>query len=288
MGHGQMLRVSKVDEWLHHAPTRPDLSTRGDCVIIRSGQGCDGKQGASLAPGVSNRPPGAQALRLHLVMIPARSRGVPHYHDGHESAIYAVSGETEVWHGKGLVERTAVRAGDFMYIPPGTPHLAVNRADVTAIAVIARADPSETERVVVVELPRHLAELLSFPIAVQELPRTPAPASRGDAVNPARRRWFLLRRRHPRGLSPPIPPDSLQCGRGSRWCSSGNRGHPGATAIRRLRGAGRRRPGGGRRRPGRCGEPGASISRGDEQASPGRGHPGSRPWRAGTGASTPR
>ena len=163
-----MLRVSKVDEWLHHAPTRPDLSTRGDCVIIRSGQGCDGEQGASLVPGVSNRSAGAQALRLHLVMIPARSRGVPHYHDGHESAIYAVSGETEVWHGKGLVERTAVRAGDFMYIPPGTPHLAVNRADVTAIAVIARADPSETERVVVVELPRHLAELLSFPIAVQE------------------------------------------------------------------------------------------------------------------------
>jgi hypothetical protein len=118
-------------------------------------------------------------------MIPARTRGMPHYHDGHESAIYAVSGETEVWHGKGLASRTVVRAGDFMYIPPGIPHLAVNRADVTAIAVIARTDPSETERVVVVELPRHLAELLSFPIAVQELPRIPAPASRGDAVNPA-------------------------------------------------------------------------------------------------------
>jgi len=168
MGYGQMLRVSKVDEWLHPSPTRPDLSTRGDCVIIRAGNGRDGKQGASLASGVSNRSPGAQALRLHLVMIPARTRGIPHFHDGHESAIYAVSGETEVWHGKGLVTKTVVRAGDFMYIPPGTPHLAVNRADVTAIAVIARTDPSETERVVVVELPQHLAELLSFPIAVRE------------------------------------------------------------------------------------------------------------------------
>src|SRR5215468_6431458 len=287
MGHGQMLRVSKAEEWLHRAPTRPDLSTRGDCVIIRSGQADDGKQGAGRTPGVSNRSAGAQGLRLHLVMIPARTRGMPHYHDGHESAIYAVSGETEVWHGKGLVKRTVVRAGDFMYIPPGTPHLAVNRNDVTAIAVIAHTDPSEIERVVVVELPRHLAELVSFPIAVQELPPAPAPASRGDAVNPARRRWCLLRRWHPRGLSPPSSPDSLHCGRGSRWCSSGNRGHPGVLAIRRLRGAGRRRPGGGRRRPGRCGVPGASISRGDEQASPGRGHPGSRPLRAGTGAATP-
>jgi uncharacterized RmlC-like cupin family protein len=163
-----MLRVSKVDEWLHPSPTRPDLSTRGDCVIIRAGNGRDGTQGASLASGVGNRSAGAQALRLHLVMIPAHTRGIPHFHDGHESAIYAVSGETEVWHGKGLVTKTVVRAGDFMYIPPGTPHLAVNRADVTAIAVIARTDPSETERVVVVELPQHLAELLSFPIAVRE------------------------------------------------------------------------------------------------------------------------
>jgi uncharacterized RmlC-like cupin family protein len=179
-----MLRVSKVEEWPHRAPTRPNLSTRGDCVIIRSSQADDGKQGTGLTSGVSNRSADAQALRLHLVMIPARTRGMPHYHDGHESAIYAVSGETEVWHGKGLVKQTVVRAGDFMYIPPGTPHLAVNRNDVTAIAVIARTDPPETEGVVVVELPRHLAELLSFPVAVQDLPRTPAPASRGDAVEP--------------------------------------------------------------------------------------------------------
>jgi len=183
MGHDQMLRVSKVDDWLHRAPTRPDMATHGNCVIVRSGDNYDGRQGVALAAGISSQTAGSRALCLHLVMIPARSRGVPHYHDGHESAIYAVSGETEVWHGKGLVTKTVVRAGDFMYIPPGTPHLAVNRADVTAIAVIARTDPSETERVVVVELPRHLAELLSFPIAVQELPKNPRarlPRGRGE------------------------------------------------------------------------------------------------------------
>ena len=101
-------------------------------------------------------------------MIPPGSRGMPHFHDGHETAIYTVSGQTEVWHGHGLVKRTVVRAGDFMYIPPGTPHLPVNRGDVTAIAVVARTDPTETESRVVVELPRHLADLLNLPIAVQE------------------------------------------------------------------------------------------------------------------------
>ena len=163
-----MLRVSKVEEWLRRAPTRPDLSTHGDCVVIRSANRCAGKQGVSLTSGVSSQSAGAQALCLHLVMIPPGTRGMPHYHAGHESAVYTVSGETEVWHGAGLVKRTVVRAGDFMYIPPGTPHLPVNRGDVTAIALVARTDPAEQESVVVVELPRHLAGLLSFPIAVQE------------------------------------------------------------------------------------------------------------------------
>jgi uncharacterized RmlC-like cupin family protein len=163
-----MLRVSKVDDWLHRAPTRPDISTHGDVVIVRSGQNYDGKQGVSLSSGVTRQSAGAHALCLHLVMIPPGTRGMPHFHAGHESAIYTVSGETEVWHGDGLLKRTVVRAGDFMYVPPGIPHLPVNRSDVMTIAVVARTDPQEQESVVVVELPRHLADLLSLPIAVQE------------------------------------------------------------------------------------------------------------------------
>ncbi len=167
MGHGQMLRVSKVDEWLHRVPARPSLRTQGDCVIIRASRRYDAL-GASLTPGVSSQSAGARALSLHLVMIPPGTRGMPHFHAGHESAVYTLSGETEIWHGAGLVKRTVVRAGDFIYIPPGTPHLPVNRGDVTAIAVVARTDPAEQERSVVVELPRHLAGLLSLPVAVQD------------------------------------------------------------------------------------------------------------------------
>jgi len=163
-----MLRVSKVDEWLRRAPTRPNMSTHGDCVIIRSADGLGDAQGIGLSSGVTSQSAGAQGLCLNLVMIPPGSRGMPHFHDGHETAIYTVSGQTEVWHGDGLVKRTVVRAGDFMYIPPGTPHLPVNRGDVTAIAVVARTDPTETESRVVMELPRHLADLLNLPIAVQE------------------------------------------------------------------------------------------------------------------------
>jgi uncharacterized RmlC-like cupin family protein len=163
-----MLRVSKVEDWLRRTPTRPGFAARGDCVVIRSARRYDGKQGVSLASGVSSATAGARALCLHVVMIPPGTRGMPHRHEGHESAIYTVSGETEVWHGAGLAKRTVVRAGDFMYIPPGVPHLPVNRSDVMSIAVVARTDPDEQESVVAVELPRHLAGLLSLPVAVRE------------------------------------------------------------------------------------------------------------------------
>jgi uncharacterized RmlC-like cupin family protein len=137
----------------------------GEVIIIRAGGTYDGKQGMSLAAGVSSRSAGARALCLHVVTIPPGTRGIPHLHDGHESAIYAVSGQTEVWHGTGLRQRSLVTAGDFIYIPPGTPHLPVNRGGVTALAVVARTDPHEQESVVTLSLPPHLAELNAFPVA---------------------------------------------------------------------------------------------------------------------------
>jgi uncharacterized RmlC-like cupin family protein len=122
-------------------------------------------------------------------MIPPGTRGTPHLHPGHETAGYVVSGEAELWHGAGLVRRSVVRAGDFIYIPPGTPHLAVNRGDVTSIAVMARPRQEGTRHEdsgqgdsgqgdsgqegtghadqagsVTVEFPSHLAGLLSYPV----------------------------------------------------------------------------------------------------------------------------
>src|SRR5258705_13962751 len=164
MGYGQMLRVSDVWERALHTPASA-AARSGEVIVIRSGGSYDGKQGMRLATGVSSRSAGAQALCLHLVTIPPGTRGVPHLHEGHESAIYTVSGETEVWYGEGLMQRTVVRAGDFMYVPPGIPHLPVNRSDVVTVAVVARTDPQEQESVITMSLPPHLAELDDFPVA---------------------------------------------------------------------------------------------------------------------------
>jgi uncharacterized RmlC-like cupin family protein len=178
MGHGQMLRVSMVNGWLNRPrgtePARPGMRVHGTRVqdprvqkhgvIIRGhGEGC-GRSVGEQRPGGSGPSSGAHALRLHLAMIPPGTRGMPHYHADRETAVYVVSGEADVWHGPGLAQRSAVRAGDFIYIPPGAPHLAVNRGDVTSIAVIARTDPADQPGAVVIELPRHLSGLSSYPV----------------------------------------------------------------------------------------------------------------------------
>jgi uncharacterized RmlC-like cupin family protein len=136
------------------------------CVIIRTGEGYDGKQGVSLSAGVSRASAGSQALCMHVLTIPPGTRGTPHLHEGHETAIYIAEGEVEVWHGPGLAMRTLLRAGDFLYVPPGTPHLPVNRSASPVVAVLARTDPAEQESVVVLDLPPRLVSVLAgFSIA---------------------------------------------------------------------------------------------------------------------------
>ena len=143
----------------------PNAAMKTGCVVIRGGQTYDGKQGVSLAAGVSETSARSRALCLHVLTIPPGTRGRPHLHDGHETAIYVAAGEVEVWHGTGLVGRAVLRAGDFLYVPPGTPHLPVNRGVTPMVAVVAHTDPAEQESVLVFELPPHLNGLRGMAVA---------------------------------------------------------------------------------------------------------------------------
>jgi uncharacterized RmlC-like cupin family protein len=142
-----------------------EQGTDGGCVVIRTDDSYDGKQGVSLSTGISRGSAGSQALCMHLLTIPPGTRGTPHLHEGHETAIYIADGEVEVWHGPGLALRSMLHAGDFLYVPPG-PHLPVNRSASPMTAVVARTDPAEQESVVVLDLPPLLAGALAgFPVA---------------------------------------------------------------------------------------------------------------------------
>jgi uncharacterized RmlC-like cupin family protein len=118
-------------------------------IVSGSDNSYQGKQGPAYFAGISAQNTGAQHLCLHVLVLPPGGRAVPHLHENHESAIYLIEGEAEVWWGEGLAEHGTMDAGDFMYIPPGVPHLPVNRSTTReARAVVARTDPNEQESVV--------------------------------------------------------------------------------------------------------------------------------------------
>lgn len=123
-----------------------------DCVVIRSNARYEGKQGLTYDVGIFAGNTGAQAICMHALSIPPGGRANAHYHAGHESAIYVLSGEAGMWYGEGLKEHLTVRAGDYLYIPAGMPHLPYNLSETEpCIAVIARTDPNEQESVVLID-----------------------------------------------------------------------------------------------------------------------------------------
>ena len=119
------------------------------CRVIRSVESYEGKQGPTYAGGVSAESVGAQAIWLGMIRMPPGGRTKAHLHEGHETAMYIVSGEVDLWYGEGLREHEVARAGDYLYIPAGVSHVAVNRSRTDPVVVVgARTDPNEQESVV--------------------------------------------------------------------------------------------------------------------------------------------
>ncbi|WP_405978759.1 cupin domain-containing protein [Streptomyces sp. NBC_00158] len=135
-----------------------------ECAVVRSG-GYEGVQGGSFGAGISAQSAGAQGLCLHRLVMPAGSRGRPHLHEGHESAIFVQSGEVEVWHGEDFARHLVLRAGEYLYIPADTPHMPVNTGTEDMVCLVARTDPDEQEGVRLLPLPERLAALVgSLPV----------------------------------------------------------------------------------------------------------------------------
>ena len=138
----------------------------GKCVLIRAGQDSEGMTGVRYAAGVSAGSAGASGLCMELATLPPGGRARAHLHRDHESAAYVVEGAFVFWFGERLEERLVAKAGDFLYIPSGMPHLPANAsATEPAIAVLARTDPEENESA----LP--LPELDSLPHLDDRTPR---------------------------------------------------------------------------------------------------------------------
>jgi uncharacterized RmlC-like cupin family protein len=117
--------------------------------VIRPDRTPTGRQQLSYFLGVSGETCGSTGLAMHLVVVPPGASAAPHYHDGYETAIYQLEGLVETRYGPGLEQSIVTEAGDFLFVPPGVPHQAVNLSQTEpAVAIIARNDANEQERVV--------------------------------------------------------------------------------------------------------------------------------------------
>jgi uncharacterized RmlC-like cupin family protein len=119
------------------------------CQVISAVTHYHGKQGLDYGAVISAQTVGSSGLCMHFITIPPGGKAKAHFHDNHETAIYVLKGHAAMWYGKNLEEHLEVRAGDFLYIPAGVPHLPYNASQVeSAVAVLARTDPNEQESVV--------------------------------------------------------------------------------------------------------------------------------------------
>ncbi|HYD94442.1 MAG TPA: cupin domain-containing protein [Noviherbaspirillum sp.] len=98
--------------------------------------------------GISGDTVNASGLSMHLVVIPPGARAEPHIHIGYETGIYVLEGTVCTRWGPSLEHETISRAGEFLFVPPGVPHEAINlSADMPARAVVARNHPAEQDLV---------------------------------------------------------------------------------------------------------------------------------------------
>jgi uncharacterized RmlC-like cupin family protein len=119
------------------------------CTVVRAGEAYTGKQNLAYFSGISAETAGAHGLCMHLLTIPPGGRAKAHLHLNHESTIYVISGEAVMWYDDRLGKELFIRAGDFLYIPAGVPHLPANLSSTEpATAIVARTDPNEQESVV--------------------------------------------------------------------------------------------------------------------------------------------
>ena len=123
---------------------------RGSRYVVKGSQPYTSAQGPVYAPGISAETVGAASLFLGVVTLAAGQRTKAHVHARHESAFYMLSGEeVELWTGPQLQDCSVAQPGDYLFIPAGMPHVAVNRsASQPAVFIGARNEATAQESVV--------------------------------------------------------------------------------------------------------------------------------------------
>lgn len=130
-----------TDEW--HAPLRhlpaADMSTD-------TGQ----TGGMTRREAISGKTAGSEKVWMGQTHVGPRTASANHHHGDSETAIYVVSGHPVfVFAENGREVRLTPEPGDYVFVPPFTPHREENPGEDEAVVVIARS----SQEAIVVNLP---------------------------------------------------------------------------------------------------------------------------------------
>lgn len=132
------------DDW--HQPLR---HVRADALSPDTGQ----TPGMDRREAISARTVGAERIWMGETRVAPQTASGNHHHGESETAIYVVSGTPEfvfLDEASGEEIRLRPQPGDYVFVPPWTPHREENNSpDTEAVVVIARS----TQEAVVVNLP---------------------------------------------------------------------------------------------------------------------------------------
>ncbi|WP_347059891.1 cupin domain-containing protein [Blastococcus sp. HT6-30] len=137
-----------TDHW--HAPLR---HVRAAELSTDTGQ----SSGMTRREAVSGKSVGAEKVWMGEAHVAAGTASANHHHGDSETGIYVVSGRPVfVFARDGEEVRLTPEPGDYVFVPPWTPHREENPGDEEAVVVLAR---SSQEAVVVNLAPGSLTEL---------------------------------------------------------------------------------------------------------------------------------
>jgi uncharacterized RmlC-like cupin family protein len=122
--------------------------------VIRASGDCRQWNGIRYKLGMSGKNVGAKALSMNVATIPPGGVAAAHIHDGFEVMLYILEGRVRHEYGDGLRKSVENAAGDFIFIEPGVPHEVFNMSKTEpVVAVVARSDASEWDRIIPYERP---------------------------------------------------------------------------------------------------------------------------------------
>jgi len=97
----------------------------------------------SRATAIAGDTCGSTAIFTVLSRLAPGLRSSAHIHTNCESSIYVASGRGSVQTGVHLDTVLAIHPGDFLFVPPGAPHVVINEGDEELVLVVSRNTAEE-------------------------------------------------------------------------------------------------------------------------------------------------